>query len=56
VVLDRFYVYQYCSPTRSSFLSGRLPIHVNTENRPSKEPGGVDIRMTAVSEQLADAG
>ena len=27
--LDRFYAYQVCSPTRSGFLSGRLPIHVN---------------------------
>ena len=30
VELDRFYTYKYCSPTRSSFLSGRLPIH-NTQ-------------------------
>ena len=26
--LERFYTYKYCSPTRSSFLSGRLPLHV----------------------------
>jgi hypothetical protein len=25
-------VYKFCSPTRSSLLSGRLPIHVNQEN------------------------
>ena len=24
--LERHYVYKYCSPTRSSFLSGRLPV------------------------------
>ena len=26
VELDRFYTFKYCSPTRSSFLSGRLPV------------------------------
>lgn len=56
VVLERYYAYKFCSPTRSSFLSGRLPIHVNTENNPSSRPGGVDIRMTTISERLAGAG
>merc|ERR1719174_696182 len=32
VELDRHYTYVYCSPTRSSFLSGRLPHHVNQIN------------------------
>ena len=26
--MERLYSYKYCSPTRSSFLSGRLPMHV----------------------------
>lgn len=46
VRLARHYTYKYCSPTRSSFLSGRLPIHVNTANRAANAPGGVDMRMT----------
>ena len=25
--LDRHYAYQVCTPTRMSFLSGRLPVH-----------------------------
>ena len=29
IVLDRVYVYKYCSPTRSSLMSGRLPTRVN---------------------------
>ena len=29
IKLDRHYVFKYCSPTRSSLLSGRLPLHVN---------------------------
>jgi arylsulfatase I/J len=30
--LDRHYTYKFCSPSRSSFLSGRLPVHVNIYN------------------------
>jgi arylsulfatase I/J len=56
VILDRHYVYQYCSPTRSSFLSGRLPIHVNTVNRGPDQIGGVDLRMTMISSKLKSAG
>ncbi len=56
VVLDRHYVYQYCSPTRSSFMSGRLPIHVNTANHPTTVLGGVDLRMQTVAEALKSAG
>ena len=54
--LRRFYTFQFCSPTRSSFLSGRLPIHVNTENNPTSKPGGVDLRMTLLSEKLRALG
>jgi len=56
LILDRHYVYQYCSPTRSSFVSGRLPIHVNTANRAGTAVGGVDIRMSSVADKLAAAG
>lgn len=56
IVLDRHYVYQYCSPTRSSFLSGRLPIHVNTENRQATAIGGVHIDMTMISDKMSAAG
>ena len=40
LILNRHYVYKYCSPTRSSFLSGRLPLHVNQQNREVWQPGG----------------
>merc|ERR1719446_607544 len=32
IELDRAYQYKFCSPSRSSLQSGRLPVHVNTEN------------------------
>lgn len=56
-VLDRHYTYQFCSPTRSSFLSGRLPIHVNQENHPPCElGGGVPSNMTVIASMLKKAG
>jgi hypothetical protein len=40
VVMDRQYTFKSCSPTRSSFLSGRLPYHVNQANRAYSAIGG----------------
>lgn len=55
--LDRMYVYKYCSPTRSSILSGRLPIHVTQYcNYESVPGGGVPIGMTLISEKLQNVG
>merc|ERR1719159_1079651 len=34
IELDRAYQYKFCSPSRSSLQSGRLPVHVNTVNAP----------------------
>ena len=51
--LDRFYVYRFCSPTRSSFLSGRLPYHVNQINHPPYEAGGgVPPEMSTIADML----
>jgi len=56
-VLGRHYAYQFCSPTRSSFLSGRLPIHVNQQNHPPCElGGGVPPNMTTIATLLRRAG
>ena len=47
------YVFKFCSPTRSSFLSGRLPIHVNMENSATEQPrAGVEANFTMISEVL----
>lgn len=32
IELDQHYTYRFCSPTRASLLTGRLPIHVNQMN------------------------
>lgn len=45
--LARHYTYKFCSPSRSAFLSGRLPMHVNIYNDdPSRPFAGVPTNMT----------
>ena len=34
IILDRHYVFRFCSPSRSAFQTGRNPIHVNVINNP----------------------
>ena len=57
VELDRHYTYKFCSPSRSSFLTGRLPFHVNIYNDDPTMPGqGVPRNMTMISSKLKSAG
>ena len=57
VTLTNQYVYKFCSPTRCSLLSGRLPIHVNQENSATEQPlAGVPLGMTTIAEVLKPAG
>jgi hypothetical protein len=50
-------VYKYCSPTRSSLLTGRLPIHVNQNNEGNTltSASGADLRMTTIAQKLQGA-
>eukprot|EP00041_Stephanoeca_diplocostata_P018397 m.384793 g.384793 ORF g.384793 m.384793 type:complete len:419 (-) comp21000_c0_seq2:1029-2285(-) len=51
------HVFKFCSPTRSSFVSGRWPIHVNQENSATRQRyAGVPLNMTTISEKLAGVG
>ena len=63
--LDQFYVYQFCSPSRSSLMSGRLPIHVNDKNEgvnkynpdnPVSGYAGVPPNMTVFVSKVKNAG
>ncbi|KAH8053087.1 sulfuric ester hydrolase [Aureococcus anophagefferens] len=57
VVLDRFYAYRFCSPSRSSLLSGRYPMHVNQYNMAGDAlGGGVHVNMTTIAKKLKGAG
>lgn len=57
VQLERFYTFRVCSPTRSSFLSGRLPYHVNQVNRECNQAGGgVPVNMSTVADVMKRGG
>jgi arylsulfatase I/J len=57
VILQRHYAHAFCSPTRSSFLSGRLPMHVQSANvQPDMPNAGIPAAMTTLPEKLAQLG
>eukprot|EP00930_Biecheleria_cincta_P022706 TRINITY_DN16545_c2_g3_i1.p1 TRINITY_DN16545_c2_g3~~TRINITY_DN16545_c2_g3_i1.p1 ORF type:complete len:556 (+),score=69.19 TRINITY_DN16545_c2_g3_i1:124-1668(+) len=55
VLLDRHYVHWHCSPTRRSFLTGRLPLH-HGEFLSKVDSDDIDLRYTWISEKLQTAG
>ena len=63
--LDQHYVFNWCSPSRSAFLSGRLPIHVNdvttsetcyNPNDPVSGYDGIPRNMTGIASKMKQAG
>ena len=63
--LDQHYAFRFCSPSRYSFLNGRLLIHVNDKNEPigNYNPhdavsgqAGIPRAMTTISQKLKSAG
>ncbi len=65
IILDRFYVHQFCSPSRSALHTGRHPIHVNVLNSPlaaanTSDPvsgfAGIPRNMTALPAKLKTVG
>ena len=53
LLITRHYGYKFCSPSRRSFLSGRLPPHVGQVNGPNVT---IDMRMQTIADKLASAG
>lgn len=65
LVLDQHYAYYICAPSRSSLISGRLPIHVNyADVSPDfynpKDPVsgfmGIPRNMTGIGTKMKEAG
>ncbi|KAJ9446660.1 hypothetical protein DIPPA_60792 [Diplonema papillatum] len=57
IELNRHYVHMMCTPTRSSFQSGRLPIHVTTELVGQCDiNGAIPRNITGIAAQLKLAG
>ena len=56
LILDRHYVFKYCSPSRASFLTGRFPHHAHQWNPPQSGLVGANINMTMIPAKLKTAG
>ena len=57
VRLERHYVYQFCSPSRASLMTGRNPIHVQETMGPYWTTyTGPPLNMTILPKKLSDAG
>jgi leishmanolysin-like peptidase len=56
LILNRHYVFKYCSPTRASFLTGRWPHHVHQWNTTPPGNVGTNINMTMLPAKLKKAG
>lgn len=57
VILERQYNHFTCTPSRSAFTTGRLPVHVQlTLDNPDSITSGIPCNMTALPLKLRDAG
>ncbi|XP_019852368.1 PREDICTED: arylsulfatase J-like isoform X1 [Amphimedon queenslandica] len=55
LVLNRHYVFKYCSPSRASFLTGRWPHHAHQWNLPQSDMAGTNLNMTMIPAKLKAA-
>jgi arylsulfatase A-like enzyme len=56
-VIQRHYVHKMCTPSRASFLTGRLPMHVqDTLDNPEVSAAGVPYNMSSIAQVLKRGG
>lgn len=55
ITLHRLHTFMWCSPTRRSFLSGRLPVHIGSDN-PQACSNALPLDFQLLPEKLASAG
>ena len=57
VILDNHYTYKFCSPTRASFLTGRIPGHgIQESNLGMTAQTECNANLTMIGRKLQGAG
>ena len=59
IKLDQYYVYRFCSPSRSTFLSGRYPWHIGQQTTQNLNPTpgiacGINLKYKFIPQLLKE--